>query len=384
MTKETKRIPIGIAFQGGSFTAGAVATGVVTAFVKAKICNKYDVRAFSGTSAGALVAAICWDCAMAGPEGMKAAPEKLKTFWYHNAIASIPNQDWGDFWKSFDNLARLNPLYDMAADTIRIPWVQAQFRRWIETAIEPERVIRSLAKLSHGAMGPRLAIGAANVTTGDIATFIDQDYIDEAVAVLSSSTIVKAPVPKREVKSCLDLAALQNLARLHSPEAAYKAAAEFLLDTLMASGSLDEINGMTTIDSSHYQGTFLDGAWGQNPPVDVMIDFGVEEIWIVEIFPKNRDVVPRSHAEREDRKEELWQNSTIEQQVALIERVNGWISCGRVNESIKGSDRKFRQIRVRRLKTDLLELPGARIVNTPNAIADNIEAGMKKALEFIR
>ena len=50
---------IGLALQGGSFLAGAIATGVVAGLLEKRAFENHDITAFSGTSAGALAAAVC-------------------------------------------------------------------------------------------------------------------------------------------------------------------------------------------------------------------------------------------------------------------------------------------------------------------------------------
>ena len=51
---------VALAFQGGGFPAGAVGAGVVTYLVEKGAFQTYDIDVFSGTSAGALVASVCW------------------------------------------------------------------------------------------------------------------------------------------------------------------------------------------------------------------------------------------------------------------------------------------------------------------------------------
>lgn len=82
-TDETKpphpRIPpekIGLAFQGGCFLAGALSTGVVKALIDSQFFG--SVTAFSGTSAGALVAAMCWKHKLSDRVDEIALAEDLK------------------------------------------------------------------------------------------------------------------------------------------------------------------------------------------------------------------------------------------------------------------------------------------------------------------
>ena len=49
-----------LAIQGGVFPAGAFAAGVIHGLAERGAFEAYDIRAFSGTSSGALLASLCW------------------------------------------------------------------------------------------------------------------------------------------------------------------------------------------------------------------------------------------------------------------------------------------------------------------------------------
>lgn len=360
---------IGLAFQGGSFLAGAVGAGVVRHFVEHGIFRNYRVAAYSGTSAGALLATLCWDLALRND--IEAAPEILKEFWLYNANGTIPSQEVGDFLKSFDQLARSNPAYDYFADHVRVPMIRRIFQAWIASALNPLRAVRALVEAPGET--PRLALGAANVLTGDIVTFLDQHLLDDIGH------------HHRHPEAIQQWRARAELRRYPHPQGAaidYAPGAELLFKAVMASGSLDETNGMTSIDQGLYHGTYIDGAWAQNPPLDVMIDFGVDEIWLVEIFPKYRNQLPGNHAEREDRREELAQNAVVEQQIRMIERINNLIAA---NPGLRsGSGKTLRHIEVRRLPMTLDFTPGARLINTRQFLLEMMDYGDNAARRFTR
>lgn len=50
------------------------------------------------------------------------------------------------------------------------------------------------------------------------------------------------------------------------------------LAAVLACGSLDEMGGATTIVASPHEGTYLDGAWGDNPPMNELLDYALDEI----------------------------------------------------------------------------------------------------------
>jgi len=44
-----------------------------------------------------------------------------------------------------------------------------------------------------------------------------------------------------------------------------------------------------------------------------IIAMSMEELWFVEVFPQKRETIPKTPGERKDRKDELWQNSLVQQ-----------------------------------------------------------------------
>lgn len=99
---------VGLAFQGGCFFAGAISAGVVRALVDRKSFD--NINAFSGTSAGALVAAMCWGHKLQGTT--PDLPADLRRQWLENANGLIPTEEWGVFYKLIDRWMLLNPLFN--------------------------------------------------------------------------------------------------------------------------------------------------------------------------------------------------------------------------------------------------------------------------------
>ena len=312
---------VGLAFQGGSFLAGAIDAGVVRGLVEARAFDRYDITAFSGTSAGALVAAVCWRHAL--QEKMANAPEVLRRQWLHNAYGIIQYPWVGDQLKLLDYLwSSSNPIYFWWKDRGPVQWLHGLFRIWLDMYVEPEtcmrmlyeryvlqatppgNLVRAQEKFNKDENRPRLIVGATRVKDSEDVNITDDDFFAELINALKDHR--------------------------GDPGAAIREAAEYMSQGIMASGSLDSINGMTNIERGRHAGTYLDGAWAENPPVKGLLDGGVNEIWIVEVFPKQCADVPNSFAQREDRREELWQNAVVEQQLAFINKVNLWLKTGQL------------------------------------------------------
>lgn len=127
------------------------------------------------------------------------------------------------------------------------------------------------------------------------------------------------------------------------------------------------------------KGDYCDGAWGTNPPLTPLIDYSIDELWLVEFFPKERKSMPMTPAERKERKDELWQNSLVDHELYIIEKVNEWLASGRLNNE----DGKYRHIKLKKMPM-LLDLPaGAAFVNSPSFIQDMMVYGYDHAKIFL-
>jgi NTE family protein len=311
---------VGIAFQGGGFPAGALGAGVVKYLVEKGAFDEYDIDVFSGTSAGALVASVCWGHTLKG--SIQEAPETLEKLWMHFAWGLVPNAKVAQMSQLVGAIAQMNPVHQYVSDNMIVPLLRHLMKDWILTYIPVDELIELKDKAEHV---PGLALGAAEVLKGEIKIFTEKD---------------------------------------------------FSIDAIMASGSLDEVNGITTIKEGPNKGVYCDGAWGSNPPINPMIDYGVDELWLVEVFPKKREKVPSNPAERKDRKDELWQNSLVEHELEEINRVNRWLKEGKLSGD-------YRHIHVKKMPMTL-DLPaGAALVNSPSFLKDMMGYGYSNAHQLL-
>lgn len=350
---QPEKTRVGIAFQGGGFAAGAIAAGTVKTLVNRGAFQKYDITAFSGTSAGALVASACWANRLKSlvekTDTIQDLPKVLEDQWMHFALGIIPNEKTAQAVQLVDSLGRMNPAYDYVAQNMLVPILRAMMVQWVREYIPIDDCMKWIDDLKrqrgdrafeHDADIPRLALGSAEIRTGEVKVFKTDDFCLEAV---------------------------------------------------LASGSLDEANGMTEIESGPNAGIYLDGAWGDNPPLTPMMDYGVDEIWIVEVFPKQRPSIPKSHEERKDRKDELWQNSLVEHEIKMIEFINDLVDIVKreniilpdILKNSKRSGTPYRHIAVQRLPMLLDLAPGAAFVNSPSFIRKLMDYGESNAATFM-
>ena len=325
MMVEKKRV--GLAFQGGIFPAGAVGAGVVKYLVEKGAFNEYDIDVFSGTSSGALVASVCWGHKLRGT--IEEAPKTLEKQWMHFASGLVPDARVAQMAQLLDAVARLNPVYEFYSENVIVPLMRQLMKEWILTYIPIDELIELRDKLRDRAEHiPGLALGAADVLRGEIKVFTERD---------------------------------------------------FSLEAILASGSLDEVNGITIIKEGPNKGDYCDGAWGTNPPLTPLVYCSIDELWLVQFFPQERKNLPKTPAERKERKDELWQNSLVDHELYFIDKVNEWLASGRLNNE----DGKYRHIKLKTMPM-LLDLPaGVGFVNTPSFIQEMMDYGYDHAKIFL-
>jgi predicted acylesterase/phospholipase RssA len=314
---------VGLAFQGGGFPAGAVGAGVVRYLVEKGAFQTYDIDIFSGTSAGALVASVCWGHALRGT--IAEAPHTLEKQWLHFAWGLVPNAQVAQMTQLLDAVANLNPIYELYSENVIVPLLRQMLQDWVLTYIPVDELLVWRDRAEHV---PGLALGAADVLKGTVKVFNEYD---------------------------------------------------FSLEAILASGSLDGINGLTVIKDGPDQGYYCDGAWGTNPPLNRLLKYNIDELWLVEFFPQERQNLPRTPAERQERKDELWQNSLVNDELYFIDKVNEWLAADR----LKNDDGRYRHIRLKRMPM-LLDLQyGEAFVNSPSFIRDMMAYGYEHANIFL-
>lgn len=317
---------VGLAFQGGGFPAGALGAGVVKRLVEEGAFDKYDIDVFSGTSAGALVAAVCWRHKLEGT--ISEAPETLEKLWMHFAWGLIPNAKVAQVSQLVGAIAQMNPVQEYVSEHMVVPLLRYMMKEWILTYIPVEALMKKLGEKPEHL--PGLLLGSAEVLEGEVKVFSERD---------------------------------------------------FCLDALLASGSLDEVNGITIIKEGPNTGVYCDGAWGTNPPIAPMMSYGVDEVWFVEVFPQKREKIPANPGERKDRKDELWQNSLVQHELDDIERVNRWLEVDPQlgKPRLNNDDGRYRPIVVKKMPMTL-DLPaGSALVNSRSFLQEMIDYGYKNA-----
>jgi NTE family protein len=263
--ENTSRRRVAIACQGGgshtAFTAG-VLYGLVQ-----DIPDDVEIVALSGTSGGAICAALAWDGLVRGDP--KRAAEKLKSFWEAMSARDPMDQIANQLMMGVMSLRDLMVLPEMSP--YHLPtWGEDKFRDTLLHYFDFDE-LRELAKRP-GA--PALQIGAVEVLSGHFELFTGEDLCVEC---------------------------------------------------LLASAAVPELFRAVTVPG---RGLYWDGLFSQNPPIHDLMVHGIDELWLIQINPSTCARVPTETHEILDRRNELAGNLSMVQELAFIEAINRAIARG--------------------------------------------------------
>jgi NTE family protein len=129
-------------------------------------------------------------------------------------------------------------------------------------------------------------------------------------------------------------------------------------------------------------GTYWDGLFSQNPPVRELLDTGPDELWVIQINPRERDTEPTTLAEIADRRNELSGNLSLYQELAFIEKIDQLLEAGLLD-----AGGKYKQVVVRVIELSRSVLSGARAASKLNRdplfIQNLISHGEQQAGQFL-
>ena len=262
---------VAVACQGGgshtAFTAGALCE------IVRNRPDGYEIGALSGTSGGAICAALAWDGLRRGdPAG---AVDRLEGFWAEVA-AEAP---WDRFVNDASLLgSRLTAEFGSFGVSPYRHGGSVAARRQLREAIERHVRFDDGTPTSP----PHLFVGAVNVESGSFEVFVDGEA--GSTALLASAAV---PTLFRAV----------------------------------------EIDG-----AGHW-----DGLFSQNPPIrhfvtEVPAAEKPDEMWILRINPVETGETPESLDDIADRRNELSGNLSLEQERHTIESINDLIEEGVVDD----------------------------------------------------
>jgi NTE family protein len=258
---------VAIACQGGgshtAFTAG-VLEGLL-----GHLPGDVEVVALSGTSGGAICAALAWDGLVRG-DGRLAIP-KLQRFWQSMAAT--------DPWDQLANQTIINMM--SLRDTMVLPEVSPyHMPTWGETKLRQVLAehldFEALRELARRPGAPILRIGAVEVLSGHFELFTEHELSVEA---------------------------------------------------LLASAAIPELFRAVVIPD---RGVYWDGLFSQNPPIHDLVEHKIDELWLIQINSSVCARVPTETHEILDRRNALAGNLSMEQELRFVEAINRAIARGKL------------------------------------------------------
>ena len=265
----TRRSRVAIACQGGG-SHTAFSAGVLDGLLS-HLPEEVDVVALSGTSGGALCAALAWDGLLRGePE---RSSRQLKRFWESMSASEPWDLMLNQTMQNLVNLRNCMVLPEVSPYAFP-PWGLDRMRDILNSQLDFEE-LRALARRP-GA--PALQIGAVEVRTGCFEVFPGED--------------------------------LQ-------------------VECLLASAAIPELFPAVTVPG---WGVYWDGLFSQNPPIHDLTDYNINELWVIQINPTACAKVPTETHDILDRRNELAGNISLEQELRIIEMMNRLLAAGKLND----------------------------------------------------
>ena len=261
--QRSRRKKVAIACQGGG-SHTAFTAGVLSYMLRQDL--DVDIIGLSGTSGGAICAALAWYGLLRGDPKQGAA--KLEGFWKANSVQD-PWQIWlNDSLVQSMRLRRYVSLPEYNPNFLPMDLGRNMLRDIIARFIDLDDVKAQLSPQS-----PHLHIGAVDVLTGDFKIFSEQ---------------------------------------------------EFSITMLLASAAIPNLFKAVEIDGHFY----WDGLFSHNPPVLSLAALHPDEIWVIQINPKARQILPFSIDDMADRRNELTGNLSLEQDISFINKINQYVDRG--------------------------------------------------------
>src|SRR3712207_6390996 len=275
---------VAIACQGGG-SHTAFTAGVLKRLLRTEELKHYELVGLSGTSGGAVCALLAWHNLLRGDAA--GAAEALDAFWRDNS-ATAPHEQiinswvlWASSLQNFITMPVVSPYYDNYFSVSALE----EFKRMLERRMDFSKI-----EVQPEGSYPVLLVGAVDVLSGEFRAFNSRRDRITPETILASAAI---PTLFRSVRA--------------------------------GDG-----------------GTYWDGLFSQNPPVRELTDEGPDEIWVIQINPKELETEPRTVIEIADRRNELSGNLSLYQELRSIEKIDQLLE-----EGLLSPEGKYKQIVVR-------------------------------------
>lgn len=272
---ERKRIAI--ACQGGG-SQTAFTAGVLKAFFDNRIEEKQKIVGLSGTSGGAVCAALAWEALLRG-DG--SASERLFAFWRANGTRSMVEEIFNRSQVGWAELVDHGflPSYNMSPSSFSSRMMMA----WL-CAVMPRREFVDFRLLLENHI--------------DFAAFDGLTGLDSPVLLVGAVNVLEGTFRKFNSRK-----------------------GEISVDAIMASAAVPSLFPAVKIGEDAY----WDGMFSDNPPTDELLDPGIvgeenipQEIWVIRINPRRWSTVPVTPAAIIDRRNEVVGNLSLHRDLQAI------------------------------------------------------------------
>lgn len=260
------RVPkVAIACQGGGSHA-AFAAGVLQRLLARDLRDRYELVGLSGTSGGAMCAALAWTgLHLGGPDD---ALERLAAFW-DDVKADDFLDSAANFWGVW--AARL-PVTAEVSPYLHKPIAEETLQRLVQQHIPLAKIRKNVREDSR----LKLLVGATDVLKGERTVF-------------GSNTITERH--------------------------------------LIASAAVPPIFRAVQIDGCYYwDGLFTSNPPVREFTDETMMAVKPDEIWVIQINPQRQAEEPRLMSDIVDRRNELSGNLALSQELYFIDKVNDLVA----------------------------------------------------------
>jgi NTE family protein len=321
MTSLSDRRRIAIACQGGG-SHTAFTAGVLKRLFSSEEIGRYEVSGLSGTSGGAVCALLAWSALVDG-DRQQVGP-RLERFWTENS-ADTPVERMVNSWVlGASTLQNLGVAPAVSPYDSPVPAMEP-FRELLRSQLDFDGIVAD-----PDTRLPMLLIGAVDVLSGEFHAFNSRR--DRITA-----------------------------------------------DTVLASAAIPQLFPAVRTDA----GTFWDGLFSQNPPVRELIDTEPDEIWVIQINPKECADEPRTVIEIADRRNELAGNLSLYQELHFIEEIDRLLEQGLLTPGGKYKHIVVRIVELPRSWSSRLLGPASKLNRDPAFISMLIAEGEQRAEEFL-
>lgn len=305
---------VAIACQGGGSHA-AFAAGVLQELLSNEDLREgFELIGLSGTSGGAMCAALAWAGLQCG--GPDDAIARLTGFWNQ-----LKADDPFDYWANALGLVSTT-YFPVEISPYLVPAPAALIMSdWLKRHLRLEEVPSALAP------APNLLVGATDVLSGRRTIFKNN-------GVTYTTLIASAAVP-------------------------------FLYEAV-------------EVEDEGKQKFMWDGLFSVNPPIRDLIDLPIEELWVIQINPQDITGVPKSTSDIIDRRNELSGNLALAQELHFVHTINKLLDAqaklGDGTLPLGDGERNYKKVEIRLVDAGLTDFSYASKLDRRPALIDDLMA----------